>query len=184
MVNILLFAGSLRKASLNRKFVEYANQVCRTRGATCEIVDLKVLDLPIYDGDIEAAGIPTSVQLLRDKIAAADAIIVSSPEYNSAISAVLKNTIDWVSRLKPVAFAKKPILLLAASPGVLGGIQALRHSRVPFDALGAYVYPSHYALAKAHEAFMDNGDLKDPDVKNRVHALLEDFLSYSQKLKA
>ncbi|MFI5363781.1 MAG: NADPH-dependent FMN reductase [Elusimicrobiota bacterium] len=182
-MKILLFAGSLRRDSLNKKFAREAARLLSSRpGIQVEFVDLQPLAIPVYDGDVEAAsGVPAGVQTLSRMIAAADALVVSTPEYNGSIPGVLKNTIDWLSRLKPLSLAGKPFLLLAASPGALGGTRSLWHTRQPFEVLGVHVFPEMMGLPLAHEAFDASGALKDAKTSERLSGLLERFVAHSRR---
>ena len=101
---------------------------------------------------------------LGKKIIDANALIISSPEYNGGISGVLKNAIDWILRMKPMPLADKHLLLLSASPGALGGVRGLWHTRVPLEALGVHVFPRVFWLPNAYEAFDEHAKLKN--VKN------------------
>ncbi len=180
-MKIALFCGSLRKDSLNKKLL-LATQRLLPQDTESEFVDLKPLSLPVYDGDIEAENFPSAVRSLGEKLKSADAWIVVSPEYNGSISSPLKNTIDWLSRLKPHPFEKKPVLLMAATPGGMAGIRALLHSRRPFESLGAYVFPQTFGLAKAHEAFNPDGTLTDSKNQERLRELLKDYADFASKL--
>lgn len=182
-MKILVFAGSLRQGSLNKKFAREALRLLGAKpGIETEFVDLQPLNMPVYDGDIEeTSGVPEGVKLLSAKIAAADALLISTPEYNGSIPGILKNTIDWLSRLKPVCLSGKPLLLLAASPGALGGIRSLWHSRQPFEVLGTHVFPEMMALPLAHQAFDDAGALKDSKLVERLDGLLDRFLARERR---
>jgi NAD(P)H-dependent FMN reductase len=181
-VNLLFFAGSLRADSCNKKFVRAAMRMVESENVgvyKAEYVDLKDYPMPPYDGDIEdSAGIPETTKLLGKKISAADALIISSPEYNGAIPGGLKNVVDWLSRETPVSLAGKQLLLLGASPGALGGTQGLWHTRVPFEKLGVHVYPGMMGLADAYNAFDGQGNLKDAKAAQRLQKLLGQYLAY------
>jgi NAD(P)H-dependent FMN reductase len=160
-MKVLSFAGSLRTESTNKKL---AREAVRLLGAPllarAEFADLRDYPMPIYDGDQERnEGIPDAVSEFGAKIAEADALIIASPEYNGSISSVLKNTVDWLSRVKPMPLAGKHLLLLSASPGGWGGIRGLWHSRVPFEALGVHVFPEMMSLPNAGSAFDEAGHL-------------------------
>ncbi len=128
--------------------------------ASADFLDLRDYPMPIYDGDQEQEdGIPGPVQRLAAKIIEADGLIVPAPEYNGSISSVLKNTIDWLSRVKPMPLKGKHLLLLSASPGGCGGVRGLWHSRVPFEALGVHVFPEMMSLPNAGLAFDEAGHL-------------------------
>ena len=176
-MKIALFAGSLRRASLNKILAREAARLAAADGHEADVIDLQPLALPVYDGDAEAAGLPAGVAELSRRLLAADALIVATPEYNGSIPGSLKNAIDWVSRVKPVAFADKPLLLLAASPGALGGVRSLWHARVPFEALGAHVFPDMLGVPKAHEAFDEAGRLRDAKTAERLQDILARFLA-------
>ncbi len=126
--------GSLRKASTNRLLMLEAAR----RFGDAEFVEGD-LRLPLYDGDLEAdSGIPAEVQALADQIAAADAVIVATPEYNKGISGVLKNALDWVSRTKGAPWANKPVALMSAAAGRAGGERTQNMARLcltPFRPL-------------------------------------------------
>jgi chromate reductase, NAD(P)H dehydrogenase (quinone) len=164
---ILVFAGSTRTDSLNKRLARHAADVLRNAGAEATLLDLRDLALPLYDGDLEARdGLPVGAKRLKELMKAHQAFVIASPEYNSSIPAVLKNAIDWASRAEPnekalVAFQGKVALLLAASPGLLGGLRALVHLRSILGNIGVIVLPEQLAVSKAHEAFDDQGRLAD-----------------------
>lgn len=183
-MNFLLFSGSLRTASLNKKLVVQMNSLLSEHSnLSTTVADIKKLNLPVYDGDIEAQGIPEGAKELGQLIAQADAVIIASPEYNGSIAGSLKNTIDWVSRIRPNPFEQKPILLTGASPGAFGSIRALDTTRAPFNAMGSFVYPQTFALPLAGEAFLATGDLASDVTKKRLETLLLNFAGYVEKLK-
>lgn len=183
-MNILLFSGSLRKDSLNKKLIAVAENILSLSGHTPKVVDLKNLALPVYDGDIEAQGMPANVSQLGSDIQNAEAIIISSPEYNGSIAGSLKNTVDWISRLRPVPLSKKPILLMGASPGYYGSIRALGFTRAPFETLGSFVYPQTFALPSADKAFEDGQKLKDSATQKKLEDLIAGFISYAKKINS
>jgi len=177
-MKIVAFAGSLRKESSNKKLArEAVRQLTRQSLARAEFLDLKDYPMPLYDGDAEQAnGLPDAVLKLAAKIAEADGLIVATPEYNGSISSVLKNTIDWVSRRKPMPFTGKHLLLLSASPGGFGGVRGLWHSRVPFEAVGVHVFPQMVALPHANTAFDELGYLNEERLQ--LQALLNAFAAH------
>ncbi len=183
-MKILLFAGSLRAASLNKKLVRFSDKILKNKPENdTTVLDLQSLNIPVYDGDIEATGIPAGVLELAKQVEQAEAIIISSPEYNGSISSPLKNTIDWLSRVKPMPLTTKPILMLGASPGALGAIRGIAHAKIPLENLGNYLYPQTMGFMHADQAFDEKEDLKDLVLVEKLQKLLNDFLIYSKKIK-
>lgn len=163
---ILAFAGSLRRDSLNKKLVRIAAAGAERAGADVTLIDLKDHPLPVYDGDIEAEGWPEHVMELKEMFRAHDGLLISSPEYNSSISAALKNVIDWVSRPEkdhsPLDMYKGRYAgLMSAAAGGLGGMRALPHVRSILQNIGVTVIPTMVGVPAAHAAFDDDGSLKD-----------------------
>lgn len=164
---ILVFAGSLRTESFNHKLVVAVSKGAEKAGAIVTIIRLREFQLPLYDQEIEDhQGLPENCLKLKELFKAHHGFLIGCPEYNSSISGVLKNTIDWVSRPHegeaPLeCFDRKVIGLTAASPGGLGGIRGLPIERMLFGHIKAIVLPDQYALAGADKAFDDDGNLKD-----------------------
>lgn len=175
---ILAFAGSLRKDSFNKKLVAIAAAGAREAGAEVTVVDLRDYPLPIFDQDLEATqGMPEAGRKLKDLFLKHDGLLIASPEYNSSITALTKNTIDWISRpTEPgepgvLAFAGKTAAIIAASPGALGGLRGLVHLRSILGNIQVLVLPDQTAIVKAHEAFADDGSLKDPKQQATVKSI-------------
>jgi chromate reductase, NAD(P)H dehydrogenase (quinone) len=177
-MKILAFAASLRKGSYNRKLIRVAAELLRKQaGVEVELADFREFEMPIYDGDLEdASGIPAGGQALIAKVRAADAVVISTPEYNGGIPGTLKNALDWASREDEIPFDGKPLLLIGASPGALGAVRGLWHTRVPFEVVGAYVYPEMFGLPRAAQAFAEDGSLVDPKTVTRLETLLRAFV--------
>lgn len=173
-VKILSFAGSLRKESFNKKLARLAAAAARTAGAEVTDLDLRDYPLPIFDEDLEkSAGLPVEARRLKELFLAHQGLILACPEYNSSITAVLKNTIDWVSRPVPgepalAGFLGKVAALYSASPGALGGLRGLVTVRSILSNINVLVLPEQLAINKAHEAFDAEGQLKDPTQQQMV----------------
>jgi chromate reductase len=186
---ILAFAGSTRKESFNKKLVKIAADAARAAGAEVTYLDLKDIPMPLYDGDLETEqGIPENARKLKALMMAHDGFLISAPEYNSSISGVLKNTIDWVSRPVPneqplVCFAGKVVTLMSASPGALGGLRGLVTVRSLLSNIRVIVLPEQVAVPKAHEAFDTDGKLKDAKQQSSIEALGRDLVGFLTKLK-
>ena len=190
MPRILAFAGSLRRDSFNKKLVPIAAKGAREAGAEVALIALKDFPLPLFDQDLEAEqGMPENGKKLKQLFIDHDGVLIASPEYNSSITAVLKNAIDWVSRPAPgepslVAFRGKVATLMSASPGALGGLRGLVHVRSILGNIGVIVLPDQIAVAQAHEAFNPDGTLKDPKRQAGIEGLGRTLAEFLAKLKA
>lgn len=186
---ILGFAGSTRKDSFNKKLVKIAAEAARAAGAKVTYVDLRDIPMPLYDGDLEAEqGIPENAKKFKAMLKEHDGLLISAPEYNSSISGVLKNAIDWASRPVPgeaplACFTGKVVSLMSASPGALGGLRGLVIVRSLLSNINVIVLPSQVAVPKAHEAFDTEGKLKDPKQQASIEALGRELVGVLTKLK-
>ncbi len=184
---LLAFAGSTRDGSYNKKLIKVAADAAKAAGAEVTLIDLRDFDLPFYDGDLEAEiKLPENGRRLKDLFIAHHGFIISSPEYNSSISGVLKNTIDWASRPEPSrppleCFTDKTAALIAASPGALGGLRGLLALRTILNNIGTHVIPKQFALSKANEAFDESGKLKDPKQQATIEAVARTLVDFTRK---
>lgn len=186
---ILAFAGSARQESYNKKMVAVAAIAAREAGADVTLIDLRDYPMPIYDGDFEThEGLPENAKKLKRLFLDHDGLLISCPEYNSSISPLLKNTIDWVSRPAPdesqplAPYADKVAVLMSASPGALGGLRGLVTVRSILGNIKVTVLPDQFALSKAHEAFDENGKLRDENQEKMVRGLGEKLAGFLAKL--
>jgi NAD(P)H-dependent FMN reductase len=190
MPRILAFAGSTRRESFHKKLVSLAAHGARKAGTEVTLIDLRDFPLPLFDQDLEAEqGMPENGKKLKKLFIDHDGLLIASPEHNSSLTAVLKNTIDWVSRPAPgepplAAFRGKVASLMSASPGALGGLRGLVHVRSILGNLGVIVLPDQVAVAKAHEAFGPDGSLVDPRQQTAIEGLGSTLGSFVTKLKA
>jgi NAD(P)H-dependent FMN reductase len=165
---ILAFAGSARKDSWNKKLIRIAVSGAQSAGAEVTLLDLADYPMPLYDGDIEAGdGLPDNAIELRALFGAHDGLLIAAPEYNSSITPLLKNVIDWVSRPTPDEpalkyFTGKTAGLVAVSPGALGGLRGLVHVRQILSNINVLVIPQQVAVPSAGGAFDEAGALADP----------------------
>lgn len=181
-MHMLFTAGSFRTDSLNKKYAKEALRLAKELGHTGEFVDLRDYAIPVYDGDDEAKnGAPAGVKKLGEQIAAADAVVLSTPEYNYSMPGGLKNVVDWLSRLRPSPMAGKPLLLLGASPGALSAVRGMTHSKVAFDSVGMHVFPTLLGLGMAGEAFDTDGKLKDEKKAAALKDLIDKFAKHVGK---
>ena len=174
---LLGLSGALRQGSTNTKLLAEA---ARLFGDAT--YNLGNLHLPLYDGDIETdQGIPKSVQTLAAQIAAADAIIISSPEYNSGVTGVLKNALDWISRVEGNPWAAKPVAVMSAAAGRSGGVRAqtmLRSCLTPFNP--AILQGPEIALAESYNQFDDTGRLTNEMAEKQLTALMAALRAMAQ----
>ena len=185
---ILAFAGSARTESYNCRLVQVAAEGARAAGADVTILNLKDYPLPLFDQDLEQEqGTPENASKLKQLFLDHDGLLIASPEYNSSITPLFKNTIDWVSRPaegEPMlaAYRGKVAALMAASPGGLGGLRGLVHVRSILSSIGVIVLPDQIAVSRAFEAFDDDGQLKDEKQRARVKGLGESVANMLKKL--
>ena len=176
---VLAIAGSLRTGSLNRKLLAVAVRVAEAAGAEIDLVDLRELALPIYDGDVEAKGVPPNVTAFKQRLLGAQGLLIASPEYNNSVPGGLKNAIDWASRPPTNPFREKFALVMGASPGKFGAARGNNHLRQVLMALGVWIVPSPVLIPVAHEAFDEKGELKEAwaqkDVARGVETLLREL---------
>ena len=171
---ILAFAGSTRTDSFNKKLVKIAATGAMEGGADVTVIDLRDFAMPLYDGDLEQQqDLPSNAKKLKDLMLSHQGFLISAPEYNSSISGVLKNTIDWVSRPSAgeeslACFKGKVAGIMSASPGGLGGLRGLVHVRAILENISVLVIPDQIAVGKAHEVFNADGTLKDKKQEDQV----------------
>lgn len=193
-LRLVALSGSERAGSLNRRLVEVAATAAQARGAQVDHLDLRSLALPLYDGDLEkASGVPDGARRLRDALRAADGVLLSAPEYNGFPTPLLINSFDWLSRLPaegdaPAGLAAttgKPLGLLSASPGPMGGLRSLNLTRQYLSMTIAMMpVPQQFALSRAGEAFDEAGALKDAKQQAAVESVVAALLRVAAALKA
>lgn len=169
---LLTLSGALRAGSTNRMLLAEAARIF----GPAQLVNAD-LNLPLYDGDVEAAGIPAAVTLLHGQIAAADAVVISTPEYNKALSGVLKNALDWVSRVPgPSPWRDKPVAIMSAAGGRAGGERAQFSLRLCLNPFRARVLPGpELMVADSGKAFDEKGRLIDPRYVKTLSELMQDL---------
>lgn len=175
---ILVFGGSLRRDSFNHKLAAFAGEAAKETGAETTVIRLRDFPMPLFDQEIEdATGMPPEARRFKKLLIEHDGFLVASPEYNSAMSSALKNAIDWASRTETegepplAAFKGKSAVIMAASPGALGGLRGLVQLRSLLGNIGVTVLPDQVAVPKAHEVFDEAGAIKDAKVAASVQKL-------------
>jgi len=188
MARIIAFAGSTRTASLNKMLLRLAAEDVKNAGGEVTLVDLRDLPMPLYDGDLEASeGPPPNATTLYELMTQHQGLLLACPEYNSSITGVLKNAIDWVSRPREgepplAAFAGKVAALMSASPGGFGGLRGLVHVRSILGNIGVTVIPNQVAVPIALDAFDADGRLKDERLAGHIAGLTKDLVETTRKL--
>ncbi len=182
-LKVLGISGSLRNDSFNRKLLQIAKKIASDLGAEVSEADLKELNLPIYDGDIEAQGLPESVKKFKAAVEANDVLLIASPEYNYSISGALKNALDWASR-GGNSFDGKWAVIFGASSGSFGTLRGQFQLRQIFYDLNVLVLPQPQVFIKfAGEAFNPDGSFKDPKTYETLKTLIQKTFGMVQKLK-
>ena len=182
-VKVLVLGASLRAESLNRTLAAVAARLAEQTGADVDLASMREFDVPSFDGDAEKLeGIPRGAEEFKRRLLWCDAFIVSSPEYNGSMPGMFKNLIDWTSRYRPQPFDGKHGLLLSASPSMVGGNRGLWALRMPFEHLGARIYPDMFSLAQSHKALVA-GDIADAGLRARLETTLRAFLSLVEATK-
>ncbi len=182
-IRLLIIPASARAGSLNVQLARHAEQTARAAGWPTRLLALRALALPVYDGDLEAAqGEPTGARALQEAIADCDAMLVVTPEYNGFPTPLFVNALDWLSRLPAdgghpaglATTADKPVGLLSASPGPLGGLRSMNFVRQYLQmAFAMLVVPQQFALGRANEAFDATGALADARAQQSVARVLD-----------
>lgn len=182
-LNVLAVCGSLRTGSYNRKLLQIAKRVAEEAGAKVSELDLRELNLPIFDQDIQDRGFPESVVKLKNAVVAADVLFIASPENNYSVSAALKNAFDWGSRQKN-AFAGKVAGIMSVSSGRFGGVRGQLHLRHILTELDVLVLPKPQVyVGPAESAFNPDGSLKDAKTMGFLELLIKKTLAFAGQLK-
>jgi chromate reductase len=182
---ILAFSGSARKESFNKKFLAVAVAAAREAGAEVTHLDLNDFPIPLYHGDLEdGSGIPENAKKLITLITQHDGLLIASPEYNSMITPLLKNTIDWCTRDDENPFIGKVAAIISASPGAFGAVRSLKLAQQLLLHLGCYVVPGQNALAHADKAFDAAGKLTDARAEKSMRTLVGQLVETTKRLRA
>ncbi|MFK5880038.1 MAG: NAD(P)H-dependent oxidoreductase [Flavobacteriaceae bacterium] len=172
MKNIIAFAGSSSKKSINKKLVSYA--ASKINNAETTVLDLNDFEVPIYGIDFEnKSGIPENANKLNKILASSDGIILSLAEHNGSYAAVFKNIFDWMSRIDKEVFKNKPMLLMAASPGGRGGAGVLAAAKSTFPHLGGNIV-ADFSLPSFYDNFKD-GEIVNSDLLNLFNGAVSKF---------
>jgi len=188
-LKILVIPGSLRTGSLNAKLAATVAHELAMAGADVTRISLADFPLPIYDGDLQAkSGVPKNAVNLKRMMGLHQGVLIVTPEYNASVPALVKNTIDWVSRVQDLhetrgqVFRDRAFAIAAASGNRLGGTRALAALRLILTACHATVVPSQLALSFAEEAYDDKDRLKHPNDIEALGAMVRQLIEFSQRM--
>ena len=184
---ILAFAGSARRESFNKKLLANSVKAAQLAGADVTVVDFLDYPMPLFNEDEEAQlGLPQTVLQFKGLLRRHHGLLLACPEYNSSITPLLKNALDWASRPEPgdvsSCFQGKVAALLATSPGALGGLRGLVHVRSVLSTLGVMVIPNQKAIPRANQAFDANGDLVDSAQREAVSDVAQRLVEVTSKV--
>jgi chromate reductase, NAD(P)H dehydrogenase (quinone) len=182
-MRLLFFAGSTREGSYNKKLAWLARHIASANGIEGVFVDLKDYPIPLYNGDLEAEqGPPLKAQEFKALLGEYQGVFIASPEYNSSVTPLLKNTLDWVTRVRAKGetglevYKTRVFAISGASPGYYGTMRSLLHLRQILEVgIGATVIPQQLALPRAGDAFLEDGSLKDKAQQNLLKGVVEAF---------
>lgn len=192
-LRVLILSGSSRPGSYNGRLATLAQALLEAAGAQPTRLDLRALALPVYDAEVEAAGMPSVALALRDAVAAHDALLVATPEYNGFPTPLLINSFDWLSRVTATSggpaglavLAGKPVGVMSASPGPFGGMRSLMFTRqFLHNVLGMLVLPEQFALSQAMNAFDEGGKLRDEKHLQAVQRVVSAVVRVGSALRA
>jgi NAD(P)H-dependent FMN reductase len=180
-MKIIGFAGSLRSASYNKMALRLVLEKAKEAGAEVEFIDLKPLNIPLYDGDLEMEiELPEGIKSLREKIEKADGVIIATPEYNHSLPGVLKNTLDWLSRTKffPDIWKEKKVALFGVSDGNFATVRAQIAFYPIANTLGIDLMPSKTYVGNVESVFDQEGKCLDPKVEERLAKFAQNFVKF------
>jgi len=180
-MNLVIMGGSLRRDSLNGRFLRQVARTLAARGHSVSSFSGEALRLPLYDEDL--AEPPSGVQAIQTALMEARGLVIVSPEYNAGIPGHLKNAVDWLSTLKPSPWAGLPVLLCSASPGAFGGTRGLQSWRATLANMGAFVHPGAVSVPHADANLDPDGQPTDPRTLAALDRTLEAFLDFAARLR-
>ncbi len=183
-LNVLLFAGSTREDSLNKKLIKEAAIIAYELGANVEVVNLKDYPITFYDSDEEEIhGYPENAKIIRELMLQSQIIFIASPNYNNSFPAIVKNILDWTSRDEDAsasreAYKGKTFALMSAGYGPKGGVEGLTHLQAVIENIGGTVVNRKFGVPDAHEAFNEQDALEDPILKAKLEKFVKKVLSH------
>lgn len=180
MLKAVTLSGSIRKGSYNVMLQHYVDKKLAEAGVAVNAISLADYAMPIFNEDLEADHTPAAAGELAKLFAAADIVFIASPENNSGVTALLKNTIDWVSRQKHGQWRHAVFGIGAVSSGKYGGVVGIAHLRDTLNKLGALVAPTLLGVGPADAAFHAGGDPTEPGIVKKVDQLVRELTQFSR----
>jgi chromate reductase, NAD(P)H dehydrogenase (quinone) len=181
---VLVFSASFRAGSYNTRLARLAARAITKQGGAVDMASISDFDCPSFNQDVEdTVGSPPGAEAFRLRLEANDALVIASPEYNASMPGLLKNAIDWVSRYRPQPLNERHVLLMSASPSMSGGNRGLWSLRIPFEHLGARVFPDMFSLASAHEALSADGEIVNQILSERFAGNVAAFMNLVEAAK-
>jgi chromate reductase len=192
MMRLLFFAGSTREGSFNKRLARLAQHIAVANGIDGVFVDLRDYTMPLYNGDLETSeGPPEAAAEFKALLSEYTGVFIASPEYNSSVTPLLKNTLDWVTRVRAKGesglevYRSRVFAISGASPGYYGAMRSLLHLRQILEVgIGATVIPQQLALPRAADAFSDDGSLKDKAQQDMLKGVVEALAIAARKFAA
>jgi NAD(P)H-dependent FMN reductase len=182
-MKIFIMAASLRTESINKQLAQAAAAAVTAHGHEADLAEFSEFDMPLYNFDLQQAGFPAGADALKARIEAADGVIFAVPEYNYSIPGAFKNALDWLSRYRPTPLSKKPVLLMGASPGLVGAYRGLWQTRIPIEAALAPVFPDMFGVSNVNGAtFTPEHTFADEQLQRRLTSITASFLDWTAKL--
>jgi NAD(P)H-dependent FMN reductase len=191
-MRLLFFAGSTREGSFNKRLARLAQHIAVANGIDGVFIDLRDYSMPLYNGDLEASeGPPQAAREFKALLGEYAGVFIASPEYNSSVTPLLKNTLDWVTRVRGKGesglevYRTRVFAISGASPGYYGAMRSLLHLRQILEVgVGATVIPQQLALPRAADAFTDDGSLKDKAQQDMLKGVVEALAIAARKFAA
>lgn len=181
-MKILVWPGSLREQSLNRKLACLISKKLTAFNVEVDLIDFREYPMPLFDGDIQnTSGVPETTIGLAKKISDCDGFVLVMPEYNYGVPGPVKNAIDWLSRIRPYPTSGKIGFLSSASPSLVGGARGLISVRPTLSFMGAWLMPDAFSLANAPQAFDSESSLKDDELDDMLLEMLKKFVNAASK---
>lgn len=181
-MNLIMFAASMRHDSFNQKLIDLSANIARSQQVNVTKLHFPEFCKTFYNADDEnSQGFPPEIRLFSEYMQQSSGMVIATPEYNGGIPGVLKNLIDWVSRIRPSPLKEFPVSLMSSTPSPKGGMRGLKHTSQTIEACGCHLNPNYFSVASAHEAFDEHGRFTDREKNEQLHRYILDFILSTQQ---